>query len=257
MIPRQQDAGRGRDHRSGQHVRRGVRHRSAEDGHIGHDRGAGDAGHAHGEQQKQIGARQRRQIAADEDRPLDLAHEHRRRHGQGRRAAQPHAALEHQPEAARQPLQDAPVPQQGGEGAYDDDDRQDAEREHEQTLGMADRIGLAVRRSGQEAEHELHARLGAGRQRIHRRRRAVQRQPRRRQREQDQDQDGLDHDDADRLAPGKRAALLRQRPAQADDRDDPRQALRILQSEHRHAPQSVPAHRSEMALRGKSRGRWS
>ncbi len=221
---------------------RGVRQHVLQDGRIGHHGRAGDAGHAHRDQHEELGPRQAGQVAANEDRALHLAHEDGGGGGERRRAAQPHGLFEDQAEALGDPLQDAPVPEQGGQGADHQDHRQHPEGEDEQRGGVGQGVGLVLA-AGQEAEHEGDARLGAGREPVHRVADAHQPVAQQRQAEQRHHQDRLHRDRAQRQLPREPAAVLRDRPAKPDGQRDAHQALRVLNPKHTASPPATTPQR--------------
>jgi len=170
-------------------------------------------------------------VAADEDGPLDLAHEDGGAHSQGRRAAQAHGLLEDKAKGSGHRLEDAPVPEQGGQGADHQDDRQDAEGEDKEGAGVGDIVGLALP-ACKEAEDEGHAGLGGGGEGLDPLAEGGHHGAQGWQPEEAKNQEELDQEGASRQPPGKDAPVLGERPAQGDDDDQPKEALGVLDAEH-------------------------
>ncbi len=209
---------------------RGVGQHVLEQAGIGHDGRARDAGHADAEQHEDLRAGEQRQVGADEDRALDLAHEDGGGGGEGWRAAQAHGLLEQEAEAVGDPLEDLPVPEQGRQGADHQDHRQHPEAEQIGDPGRAGGVGLGP--AGQIAEHELGARLGRGGKAVDAASQSLQRLLGYGHAEQHQHQARLDEQGAGGQQPGEPPAVLGHGPADGQGEDEPGQALGVVQVEH-------------------------
>jgi len=113
-----------------------------------------------------------------------------------------------------------PVPEQGREGADHQDHRQHPEAQKKETGRVGDRVRLTIR-AGEEAENELHPRLGAGGEPVHRRPRGGQDDTGGWNAEEDQHQGELGQGGADGEAPGKAGAVFGKGPADGQDHGDP------------------------------------
>ena len=212
-------------------MRPGIGQDVLQDGHIGHHGRTRHAGEPHGHQGEQLRPGQPVQIGADEDRPLHLPHEDGGGGGQGRRSSQAQRLLEQEAEAPRDPFQDLPVPEQGGQGADHQDHRQHPEGEHEHRLGPGQGIG-GIRLTGEIAEHEGGAGLGGRSQGLHPGIDGPQHAPGLRQAEQHQDQQSLHQQRSDHQPEGKPAPVLRQGPTEQHDPGNADQTLKISQCGH-------------------------
>ena len=127
------------------------------------------------------------------------------------------------------------MPEQGRQGADNEDHRQHPESKDEHRPGIGRGVGLPFP-AGEEAEDEGDAGLGGRSQTFHGVSRSGQNRPGRGQAEQHQDQEDLQGDHAQGQAQGEGRPPLRQGPADPEHGDDAQQALRVFQPEHHSSP---------------------
>ena len=120
----------------------GIGHSLAQDAGIQHHHRAGDGGHARGHQRKQFAAAHFLEVGPDEKRRLHHADEDIGDRAQRQCTANAQRFLKQPGKPAHDQWQDAPVEQQGRQGADQQDQRQGAKRQDE----AGTRAGLRKRR---------------------------------------------------------------------------------------------------------------
>jgi hypothetical protein len=122
------------------------------------------------------------------------------------------------------------MPEERGERRDHQDQRQDLEGEDEQRPAIGDGVGL--RPACEISEDEAGALTRGRGQAVDARGHGVEHALALRDPEQRQHQGRLQEQGPDHQPPGKALAVLRDRPAEGQDRDQPHEALRVVQAEH-------------------------
>ena len=204
-----------------------ARHDGFEDCRIENEHGSRDCREADGKQHEQFGARQLREIGADQQRRFDHAEKNRGRRAKPDRAADAHRLAQAPRKTIDENRQDFPIPQQGRQRRDHDHQRQNLKRE----AGHAGRI-IDRKRRGRAADiskHEGCPGLGRGSKRIDDTVQREQNVSRERDFEEQQRKCDLQREPDDDGSDGKGAAVLREHPRRGEDNDDPKSRLQMEQ----------------------------